>query len=204
MQEEINWRVIECSQYIRSLDLVDASKKAPLLRAGVPFFYAHWEGYFVFAANSYLDYISNLKMPLSSLRDNFWALQMMKGNDHRSINSETQLYKFLERMRQEPDSSFRAGRFEKIKGRSNLRYEVVEYSCMVMGVDGSSYRPYSSFIDEDLCDVRNSIAHGSALKVKEEDVISVRDKVLELMRVSLNEFENAAIEGRFKKLSPVT
>lgn len=199
LTEDRTWRIRELSELVRSCDEAKSVRRDALTRAIVPVFYAHWEGYFVLAANNYLSFLSTQRLPLSSLRDEFWVLAMRKKYKSNQISGDKNFFRFLHSLRQEKDTLFKQGNYEKINGKSNLNSEVMESCCAAIGICSSSFKPYYEFIDKKLIDKRNFIAHGESLRFKYEDVPDYRDRVIDLMRVVHNQFENAATSSSFLK-----
>jgi len=200
LQEDITWRIRELSELVRACQEATGVRKDALLRASVPVTYAHWEGYFVYATNAYLNFLTDKRLYLGTLRDEFWALTIRRKYKPQQIAGNIQFTHFLLDLRSDADRVFKKGNFEKINGTSNLKSEVIRFCCGCIGLNAEAYSSYFDFIDRDLVDKRNHIAHGSSLRFAEDVVSDYRDKVIELMRITQTEIENSVVRGLYKKL----
>lgn len=97
------------------------------------------------------------------------------------------------------DRSFKKGVFERINGNSNLNSDVLEFCCSCICIDVEPYKEMYDFIDRDLIDRRNYIAHGASLKFPISQISTWRDKVVDLMRLTQAQIENAAINASYNK-----
>ncbi|MBL3553181.1 hypothetical protein JMM51_13335 [Rhodovulum sulfidophilum] len=203
LQEDIVWRIRELSEVVRACADGSVVRRSALARSAIPVIYAHWEGYFVVAANTYLQFLSGIRMPMSNLRDEFWALSIRKRFKTQQIGGDNQFNRFLLEIRSDPDRLFKRGSFDKINGRSNLNSEVLSSCCNAVAIPVEPYKQYFDFIDRDLIAKRNHIAHGESLKFPASDVGAYRDSVVELLRITQTQFENASVSGDYlKKAGP--
>jgi hypothetical protein len=200
LTEDRTWRIRELSELVRSCNEAIGVRRDALSRAIVPVLYAHWEGYFVLAANSYLTFLSFQRLPLADLRDEFWVLAMRKKYKQSQVVGEINFHRLLMSIRQEREIVFKPGRYERINGKSNLKSEVLESCCLTIGIPTDAFQPYFEFIDKNLIDKRNFIAHGESLRFEYKDVPFYRDSVVELMRIAHDQFENAAITGSYRRM----
>jgi hypothetical protein len=189
--EDKGWRIRELSEVVRACKDSTGVRQSALIRATVPVIYAHWEGFFVFSINKYLNCVAEKGIMLTRLRHEFWALTIRKRVRPQQLQSEAHLNKFLIEIRSEADQSFKKGRFDRINGMANLRSDVVKWCCSQIGFSAEIYDEYYKFIDEKLVDKRNYIAHGESIRIDIEAVIEYRNNVIELMRITENEIENA-------------
>lgn len=199
LQEDITWRIRELSELVRACDEAKGTRKDALLRASVPVIYAHWEGYFVFATNSYLNFLTEKRLKIGTLRDEFWAISVRKKYKPQQILGDIQFTRFLLDIRSDADRVFKKGNFEKINGASNLNSDVIRFCCICIGLNAEAYSRYFDFIDRELIDKRNYIAHGSSIRLAENAVAEYRDKVLELMRITQTEIENTVALELYRK-----
>lgn len=197
LQGDKTWRIRELSELVRACADATFVRREALLRASVPLLYAHWEGYFVLAANNYLAFVTEKRINLASLKDEFWAISIKKRYKPNQINSEKSFTRFLMDIRKDKSASFKKGSFDRINGQSNLKSDVLEYCCGSIGLNVSPFEAYFEFIDNQLINKRNFIAHGESLRFGEGDVASYRDKVVDLMRITHSEIENLAVTGAY-------
>jgi hypothetical protein len=199
LDEDKIWRIRELTELVRACAEADTIRQDALVRAAIPVLYAHWEGYFVFSTNAYLNFVAEKRRMLSVLRDEFWALTLRRKYRHQQINSDSSLTRLLLSIRSEPDRSFKKGTFERINGQSNLSSDVLRYCCGCVGIDYEAFADYEGFIDLDLLDKRNHIAHGEALRFQANKIPIFRDKVVDLMRIVQNQVENMAHSASYMK-----
>lgn len=199
IQDDIVWRIRELTELVRACNEATAVRQDALLRAAVPVMYAHWEGHFVYAANAYLNFIADKRVLISLLKDEFWALTVKKRYRHNQLNSEKSFSRFLVDIKGLTDRTFKKGTFERINGQSNLNSEVLEFCCSCICIDITPYQGMYDFIDKDLIDRRNHIAHGSSLKFPASQISDWRDKVVELMRLTQTQIENAATTASYSR-----
>ena len=69
----------------------------------------------------------------------------------------------------------------------------------MLKIDFAPLEPYFAFIDDKLCADRNTIAHGSDVKVNRETFREYRDTTIELMGVLFGQFENAIVQKVYLK-----
>jgi hypothetical protein len=163
--------------------------------------YAHWEGFFVYAANSYLNFVTEKRIKIGALRDEFWTLAVRRKYRPQQISGDVQFTKFLLEIKSEADRTFKKGNFERINGHSNLRFDVLEFCCRCLGINVGSYAGYEEFIDKKLIETRNFIAHGASIKFEHTDVSDFRDKVIDLIRITNNEIENIVVQESYRRQS---
>lgn len=201
LQDDITWRIRELSEIVRACSECEGTRQHALLRASVPVIYAHWEGYFVFATNAYLNFVADKRLPLRDLKDEFWSLTIRKRYRAQQMTGSVQFNRFLLEIRRDSlnDRTFKKGAFERVSGSSNLRSEVLLFCCSCLGLSSSSFSPYLEFIDKELVETRNHIAHGSSLRFANSSVSVYRDKVVELMRVTKTEIENSVARELYKR-----
>jgi len=199
LQDDKTWRIRELSELVRACQDASSIRREALLRASVPLLYAHWEGYFVLAANNYLTFVTEKRLQISDLKDEFWALTVRKRYRPNQIASERTFSRFLLDIRKDTIETFKKGKYDRINGQSNLNSEVLSFCCSTLGLSASPFETYLDFIDKNLIDKRNFVAHGSSLRFDVEGVSEYRDKVVDLLRIVQTEIENASISGAFRR-----
>lgn len=199
LQEDIVWRIRELTELVRACNEARAVRQDALLRAVVPVMYAHWEGYFVYSTNAYLNYIAEKRIMISLLKDEFWALTVKKKYRHNQINSEKSFSRFLLEIKSLADRTFKKGIFDRVNGQANLNSEVLELCFSCICIDSTPFQSMYDFIDKDLIDRRNHIAHGASLKFPPSEISGWRDKVVDLMRLTQAQIENAVITASYNR-----
>src|SRR5690348_4801739 len=90
LQDDVTWRIRELSEIVRACKEARGARKDALLRAAIPVIYAHWEGYFVHATNSYLIFLTEKRLKVGMLRDEFWALTIRRKYKTQQIAGDIQ------------------------------------------------------------------------------------------------------------------
>ena len=199
LQDDKIWRIKELSKLVRACNEAGMIRKEALLRASVPLLYAHWEGYFVLAANSYLKFVSAKRFPIADLKDEFWAMAIKKRFNPNQIAPDRAFTKFLLEIRKDTGFLFKKGQADRINGQSNLNSDVLEFCCRCIGLTSCAYSNYMDFIDKDLINKRNHIAHGASLRFDADSVSAYRDKVVDLFRIVQTEIENAVTGETYRR-----
>ncbi|RYX80502.1 hypothetical protein EON83_28310 [bacterium] len=199
LQDDKTWRIRELSELVRACQDATGTRQEALLRAAIPVLYAHWEGYFVVAANLYLGFVSEKRINLSQLKEEFWAISVRKRYKSSQVASERNFSRFLISVRGEPDRTFKRGNFDRINGQSNLNCEVLDFCLSCIAINGSPFDGYRDFIDKELVDRRNHVAHGASLRFEPNTISGYRDNVVDLLRIVHNEIENAANAAGYLK-----
>jgi hypothetical protein len=73
----------------------------------------------------------------------------------------------------------------------------MESICAVCGVDPQPYLDNSDYIDDKLLKRRNAIAHGEDIFVPVDDLKSITDPAIDLMRCFGNALENALVMKKY-------
>ena len=197
LEEDKTWRIRELSEIVRACNDLTGVRRDALMRAAVPVLYAHWEGYFVFCANLYLNFVAEKRIKIDVLRDEFWALTIRRRYKYQQMNSDVRFNSFLLNLRNEGERVFKKGIFERINGMSNLKSDVLKWCCMQVGIAVDSFESYFEFLDEKLIARRNFIAHGEFMRVELSMISEYRDNVIDMMRITESEFENAVISATY-------
>jgi hypothetical protein len=85
-----------------------------------------------------------------------------------------------------------------VNTKSNLNFEVLCDICRVCGTDTSIFTPHQNFIDVLLLKRRNSIAHGEDTFVGVEDLNSLTEQTIGLMRMFSNDLQAKAHLGHYR------
>ncbi len=197
LSEDKAWRIRELSEIVRACNDAGGIRREALVRASIPVIYAHWEGYFVCATNSYLSFVANMRISLGLLRDEFWTLSIRRRYKHQQIAGDIHFNRFLLQIRSESDRTFKKGDFERINGMSNLNSDVLKWCCSQIGLNADAFSDYFEFIDNKLIHRRNFIAHGASHRVELDSVAEYRDKVIEMMRITETEIENSVFSSSY-------
>jgi len=171
-----------------------------IIRAGVALLYSHWEGFVKAAGSHYLEYVASNRLPHQQLAPNFLALTLRsKFHDlgaSEKVSSANALADFF--------CSSLATRSKVpykdiINTKSNLSSKVLEDIIAVLGLNHDQFRLDLKFIDGNLVNPRNHIAHGESLSLTLVEYLTLHDRVISLIETFRNEIENSCIERRFER-----
>ncbi|WP_233868684.1 MAE_28990/MAE_18760 family HEPN-like nuclease [Paraburkholderia adhaesiva] len=170
------------------------------IRAGVALLYAHWEGFVKGAAAHYLEYVASHRIPYRKLAPNFVALTLrskfveMKASE--KVSSANALADFF---CTSLDIQSRVPYKNVVDTKSNLSSKVLLDILTALGLDLGQFETRLHFIDTNLVNPRNHIAHGEALELTVDEYLNLHDDVLGLIETFRNEIENSAVLRRFER-----
>ncbi len=170
------------------------------IRAGIALLYAHWEGFVKATAAHYLEYVASHRVPYRKLAPNFVALTLrskfveMKASE--KVSSANALADFF---CTSLDVQSRVPYKNVIDTKSNLSSKVLLDILTALGLDLGQFETRLNFIDTNLVNPRNHIAHGEALELTINEYLTLHDDVLCLIETFRNEIENSAVLRRFER-----
>jgi hypothetical protein len=198
---ELAWRKKELAD-IRTLaeaaTLKDTRRNA-LLRCGVTMLYAHWEGFVKAAGCAYLEHVAMQRLRYSELSPNFVAVGIRQLLHNASTSKKPRDHNalvdfFLSRMSERSALPYK----NIIDTESNLSSIVFRDIIEKLGLDYSSYATKEKFIDEELLNSRNTIAHGTFLQTTLSSFIDMVTQVFDMMELFRNQIENSAITRAYR------
>ena len=192
LDSNLTYRLKEISDIKRAILDANPLSRDILLKALVALSYAHWEGYVKFSAQKYFEFISLRKHTYEKLDPQFYinsflmrlgAMQQNKPGIHDRSNLVREILES------------RSGRFSYvhptlINTGSNLKFDIFKDICLICGVDSNKFIDKENFMDVILLKRRNSIAHGDVSVVGVDEMDSLADETIGLMRSFKNELEN--------------
>lgn len=198
LDKSFAWRIREVS-YIRTTAMGSQSfAQVALLRAGLPLFYAHWEGFVKQASEIYISYVSAQKIPYHQLSSCFVVfgakrhLGYLTQSKSATVNIEA-----VEFLRASEALASILALSTSVNTESNLSSTVFENIATSVGVTLTPYLAYANLIDKTLLDRRNKIAHGEYLELDGDAFASLADDVVKLLRMYKNDIENLASTKAF-------
>jgi hypothetical protein len=193
LDKGLSWRIKEVLYVKGNAISAKSSAQATYLRAGVPLFYAHWEGFVKEASETYLEFVSNQNLRYRELASCFVVfgakkhLANMINARRSSLNIEV-----VEFFRTSPEARANLALSNAVNTESNLSSTVFENIALSIGVKTGPYAAFANFIDKSLLDRRNKIAHGEYLDVDSSAFEKLADEVLILLRMYKTDIENLA------------
>lgn len=199
---DLVWRRRELTTLVGLVQTVDGASRAAVLRSSVPILYAHWEGFGKNCAVKYLEFVSYRSKKYSDLAPSFMYLAMIPSLG-KIVNSPVGVaIPMLRDILQLSDKKNRDKYRNRINTKSNLRFDVLVDMLTICGIDPKPFFEYETFIDKELCDNRNSIAHGEDVCPNLDQLKKRRDKTFEIMTVMQNSFVNAASNKKYLSPAP--
>ncbi|HFQ5425083.1 TPA: MAE_28990/MAE_18760 family HEPN-like nuclease [Vibrio vulnificus] len=195
--EEFSWRRREIILYKSKIPLRSSDIQTVMLRAGIPFIYAHWEGYVKVCMSLYLRYVSELHLDHNKLTTPFIALSLsnsINGFDSSDIRKKVTL---LELMLQKMESRSNIPKKNIINTKSNLRYEVFKEIMFNVDLDSHGLDAKEDLINS-LVDTRNHIAHGEYKYISYDTFSSFNDEVLFLLERIKTILENSILNKEYQ------
>ena len=86
--------------------------------------------------------------------------------------------------------------------KSNLSSTVLVDIIATLGLNLSLFSTRLKFIDSNLVNPRNHIAHGQALDLSLDEYLALHDEVLTLIEIYRNEIENASVLRLYERATP--
>jgi hypothetical protein len=197
--DDRTWRIREISDLRTAIERADVILQKVLLRALVAICYAHWEGYVRFSARKFFEHIALRRFAYEELDRQFlrnYFLPRLASVIGRSSVSER--CKLVDEILDSSTLKYSRVNNDLVNTRSNLNFEVFSDICLVCGVEAADFADAASFIDVFLLKRRNSIAHGEDTFVAVEDLASLCDQTITLMRQFGDALENQIYLGRYR------
>lgn len=197
LDSELAWRRKELRLLYNQIKPNSSPIQSTLLRAAIPFLYAHWEGYVKVVGESYLEFVANKYEKVGELKTPFVVLAMQKKIGQHELNEFEQKKKLFDAFINDFDKRANIPVKNVIQTKSNLWFNVFEEVLFTLGLDGINLKKYKTVIN-DLVDSRNHIAHGRYLEVTYESYDSIHFDVISAMSQLKTEIENSAIQSHYK------
>ncbi|WP_279636583.1 MAE_28990/MAE_18760 family HEPN-like nuclease [Burkholderia reimsis] len=171
-----------------------------VIRAGVALLYAHWEGFVKATASHYLEFVASHRIPYRKLAPNFVALTLRsKFAEMRVSEKVSSANALADFFCTSLDAQSRIPYKNVIDTKSNLSSKVLLDILAALGLGANQFETRLNFIDANLVNPRNHIAHGEALELTVDEYLSLRDDVIALIDTFRNEVENSSILRRFER-----
>ncbi|WP_269112135.1 MAE_28990/MAE_18760 family HEPN-like nuclease [Burkholderia cepacia] len=171
-----------------------------VIRAGVALLYAHWEGFVKATASHYLEFVASHRIPYRKLAPNFVALTLRsKFAEMRVSEKVSSANALADFFCTSLDAQSRIPYKNVIDTKSNLSSKVLLDILAALGLGANQFETRLNFIDANLVNPRNHIAHGEALELTVDEYLSLHDDVIALIDTFRNEVENSSILRRFER-----
>ncbi len=196
--EEYSWRRREIILYKSKVPTEMSDIQTVMLRASIPFIYAHWEGYVKVCMSLYLKYVSELHLTHDQLKSTFVALSLSNSISPYDNGSLSKKVEIVDLLFKNMTSRSNIPKKNVINTRSNLRYEVFKEIMFHVDLNEHGLNLKEDLIDS-LVDTRNHIAHGEYKYVSYETFLSFHEEVLSLLERVKTLIENSTITKNYLK-----
>lgn len=178
----------------------DQLRSKVLIRSAIALLYAHWEGFVKKSSCYYLEYVASLRLPYGKLAANFVGLTLKSKfkelNASEKISSGNALADFF---CTSLDNKSKVPYKGAVDTKSNLSSKVLIDILEALGLDTAPFSTRLNFIDLNLVNPRNHIAHGDSLDMTLSEYLVLHDDVIALIETYRNEVENASVLKRFER-----
>ncbi|WP_157868003.1 MAE_28990/MAE_18760 family HEPN-like nuclease [Erwinia billingiae] len=191
LSNELSWRTKEISHLRVEAKAKNGSLKDTILRSGVAITYCHWEGFIKIATELFLNYLNYQKILISDLQL-VYVTHAMKKEIHSfsETKSVDACITFLNALFVRQSSVAEIKHENYVDTQSNLSSTVFDNIAKSIGIDTTPYKDYYPYIDENIVNARNDIAHGQKLMIDEKVFDQLADKVSNLLRMYKDDIEN--------------
>lgn len=199
--EDLVWRRKELTE-LRAL--VESHRSGirgnVVVRGAVALLYAHWEGFVKKVGTYYVQFVAAQRLSNRELAPNFVGLVLRaKLKEMSASDKAAKGNQLAEFMCNGMDVRARLPTKDVVDTKSNLSSTVLVDILEALGLDPDQFATRFRFIDSQLVNPRNHIAHGEALFLTSEEYLELHDDVLALVETFRNEVENASVLKRFRR-----
>jgi hypothetical protein len=199
--EDLVWRRKELTE-LRALvqEFRGQLRSRVIIRCAVALLYAHWEGFVTQSSAHYLEYVASHRLPYKKLAANFVGLSLkakfFQLAASKKISGGNALADFfctgLDRQSSVPYKNV-------VDTKSNLSSKVLVDVLAALGLDESLFSTRFKFIDANLVNPRNHVAHGEIMDLSVAEYLQLHNDVVALIETYRNEVENASVLRRFER-----
>ncbi|MFM9435987.1 hypothetical protein ACFDR9_003063 [Janthinobacterium sp. CG_23.3] len=199
--EELVWRRKELTELRSMAQEYDGQLRSRvIIRSAVALLYAHWEGFVKKTSSYYLEYVASHRLPYRRLTANFVALKLRSKFSELSaserISGGNALADFF---CTSLDTQSNVPYRNVVDTKSNLSSTVLLDILSALGLDHAPFATRLNFIDSNLVNPRNHIAHGEEIDVTVAEYLQLHDDVIVLIETYRNEIENSSVLKRFDR-----
>ena len=203
INNDLSWRRQEFTEFNFLLQDNELSpyRKEVMLKASIALLYSHWEGHIKFSARKYIEYISEQKLPVGDLTENFKQIFLPAYFCNHTLNlknikSQQMLHDFF----QENESLFKVDSEKTLLTNSNLNSDLATEILMQLGFDNTLFDSNKTFIDEQLLASRNAISHGDKTSISKHNLNNIYDQIKIYLLNMLESFDEQILDSASNKL----
>ena len=190
INNDLSWRRQEFTEFNFLLqdDELSPYRKEVMLKASIALLYSHWEGHIKFSARKYIEYISEQKLPVGDLTENFKQIFLPAYFCNHTLNLKNI------KSQQMLDSE------KTILTNSNLNSDLATEILMQLGFDNTLFDSNKTFIDEQLLASRNAISHGDKTSISKHNLNNIYDQIKIYLLKMLESFDEQILDSASNKL----
>lgn len=204
LDEELAWRRHELRNMKFAVRTAGGNNQQVLARAGHALAYAHWEGFVKQALEYYLTLVRTQAPILDALSD-AWAGMAVERHvaKKHGLGEHAKVAEICRIVRDGAMSGAHLPANKIIDTRGNLKSALFQELFETLGLDSKGFSTRFNYIDANLLNLRNSIAHGRAAAPSLKEFLETADVVSELLERVHSSVLNAAASGDFlRKVVP--
>ena len=201
LDSDFSWRIKEISSlFLHISNNKQKTKAKVLIRAAIPIYYAHWEGFTKNAANAYLEYISRKRELYKNLNNNFIAIAAQtRLHEISKTKTISPKIEFIDFILNSSNETFHLSSKDNINTDSNLNSYVLKNILDMLGITFDDYWKKKSFaIDAIMLKNRNEIVHGESTNVDFKTFYEIHSLTSEIITQIKTTIENAACLKSFR------
>lgn len=203
INKDLSWRRQEFTEFHFLLQdgEVSSYRKEVMLKASIALLYSHWEGHVKYSARKYIEYISEQKLPVGDLTENFKQIFLPayfydKTLNLQKIQSQQMLHDFFN----QNETLFKVDSEKTISTKSNLNSDVTTEILMQLGFDATLFDAHKTFIDEQLLASRNAISHGDKTSISRHNLNNIYEQIKKHLLNMIETFDNHILDSASNKL----
>ncbi|MFG6441418.1 MAE_28990/MAE_18760 family HEPN-like nuclease [Roseateles sp. LKC17W] len=172
-----------------------------VIRAAVALLYAHWEGFVKKASSYYLEFVASHRLPYAQLAPNFVGIKLrtmfntLGASNKISAGNEIADF-FCTNINQQSNIPYKSA----VDTKSNLSSTVLLDILEALGLDKAPFATRLAFIDTNLVNPRNHIAHGEDVGLTMDEYLELHTAVIALIETYRNEVENSSVLRRYARV----
>jgi hypothetical protein len=206
LDSDICWRKKELTAinfFVKNDTLKDPDLS---VRLGIVMVYAHWEGFIKNSGNFYINYLKQLGLNYSELKENFVALSLRGQFTNCETTNKTTLHcSIVNILLNEQNTQANLPAEDAIITNSNLNFQTLEEILFTLGLKDASWKKdlelKKALIDYTFLKNRNEIAHGIRTKPTISDFNNVYSEIVPLLNLIKEKILDAAEHEKFKRVT---
>ena len=203
LDDDLAWRRHELRNMKFAVRSAGGNNQQVLARAGHTLAYAHWEGFVKQALEYYLTMVRTQAPQLDKLSDAWAGLALDRhvAKQH-GLGDHEKTAEICRAVRDDGLSGAHLPTNKIVDTRGNLKSELFRELFEMLGLDSGGFSTRFNYIDSNLLNLRNSIAHGRATAPSVDEFLETADVVSELIERVHVSVLNAAAARAFLRVSP--